>query len=90
MDEKYRQAKARVRRLREFYIHLLTYIVVNVMLVIINLITSPNSLWFYWITLFWGIAVVFNAMSVFGKHEMLGKKWEEEKIKEMMDEEEAE
>ncbi|MHC1589268.1 MAG: 2TM domain-containing protein [Methermicoccaceae archaeon] len=36
------------------------------------------------------MAVVFNAMSVFGKHEMLGKKWEEKKIKEMMDEEEAE
>ncbi|MHC1570293.1 MAG: 2TM domain-containing protein [Methermicoccaceae archaeon] len=89
-EEKYRQAKARVRRLKGFYIHLLTYIVVNVMLAIIDLITSPNSLWFYWITLFWGFAVVFDAMSVFGEHGLLGRKWEEKKIKEMMDEEEAE
>lgn len=89
MDEQaYRSAQERVRALRGFYSHLVTYVVVNVVFVIINLVTSPGQLWFYWITLFWGIGLVFHAFDVFtirGKY--LGKEWEERKVKEMMEKE---
>jgi len=52
------------------------------MLVIINLVTSPDALWFYWVTVFWGIGIIWHAIGVFGK---LGKNWEEKKIKELME-----
>jgi len=52
------------------------------MLVLINLVTSPGALWFYWVTVFWGIGVIGHAIGVFGK---LGKNWEEKKIKELME-----
>ncbi|MBT7151348.1 MAG: 2TM domain-containing protein, partial [Deltaproteobacteria bacterium] len=52
-DEKYQAAKSRVKELKDFYRNLLTYAGVNILLIIINLVTSPGSLWFYWVTIFW-------------------------------------
>jgi len=83
-EESYKRAKKRVGELRGFYEHLIAYVVVNIMLVIINLVTSPDTLWFYWVTVFWGIGVIWHAISVFGKR---GKNWEEKKIKEIMEKE---
>lgn len=84
-DEKYEEAKRRVKELRDFYRNLLTYVGVNILLIIINLITSPGSLWFYWVTIFWGIAILLHASKVFIlKGNFLGKEWEENKIKDMM------
>ena len=84
-DEKYEEAKRRVKELKDFYRNFITYIVVNIILIVINLVTSPDSLWFYWVTIFWGIGIVFHAANVFiFKGKFLGKEWEEKKIKEMM------
>ncbi len=84
-EEKYKRAKARVEELRKFYAHLISYIVVNIVLVAINLVTSPNQLWFYWVTAFWGIGLIWHAIRVFGK---FGKEREEKKIEEIMEKEE--
>ena len=58
-DEKYEEAKKRVKELKDFYRNFITYIVVNIILIVINLVTSPDSLWFYWVTIFWGVALFF-------------------------------
>ena len=84
-DEKLKRAKNKVQELKGFYTHLLTYLVVNIVMIIINLVTNPNHLWFYWVTVFWGIGIIFHAVSVFGKRRILGDEWEEKKIKEYMD-----
>ena len=87
-DEKYEKAKKRVEELRKFYGNLVTYAVINVILIIINLVTSPGSLWFYWVTIFWGIAILLHASRVFiFKGRFLGEQWEEKKIKEIMEKE---
>jgi len=88
-DAKYEKAKKRVEELRKFYGNLVTYAVINVVLIIINLVTSPGSLWFYWVTIFWGIAILLHASRVFIlKGRFLGEEWEEKKIKEIMEKEE--
>ena len=88
-DERYDKAKKRVEELKKFYSNLVTYIVVNIVLVIINLVTSPGSLWFYWVTIFWGIAILLHASRVFiFKGKFLGEEWEQKKIKEIMEREE--
>jgi uncharacterized protein YhhL (DUF1145 family) len=87
-DEKYEKAKKRVEELKKFYGNLVTYGVINVILIIINLVTSPGSLWFYWVTIFWGIAILLHASKVFIlKGKFLGEEWEERKIKEIMEKE---
>jgi len=86
-DEKYREAKERVEELKSFYIHLFVYIIVNIGLFLLNVLTSPDSLWFYWPLLGWGIGILAHAFSVFGMRGILGKEWEERKIKEIMEKE---
>jgi len=84
-EKKYQEAKKRVEEIKGFFGHLFAYIGVNITLIIINLVTSPGALWFYWVTLFWGIGIFWHAMGVFIFSGFPGKKWEERKIKELMD-----
>jgi len=84
-NEEYHEAKRKVTKLRGFYRQLGLFIIVNAFLFIINLIMSPGYFWFYWVTLFWGIAMVWQAYDVFGNDGMLGKEWEERKIQEYME-----
>ncbi|MBW1689588.1 MAG: 2TM domain-containing protein [Deltaproteobacteria bacterium] len=61
----------------------------SIVLIIINLVTSPGSLWFYWVTIFWGIAILLHASRVFVlRGRFLGEEWEEKKIRELMEKEE--
>jgi hypothetical protein len=84
-DNKYQKAKKRVKEIRGFYTHLGVYVLINAMLLLINITTSPDILWFYWPLLGWGIAVALHALRVFGAGLGLGTEWEEKKIAEMME-----
>ena len=80
----YDDARRRVLKLKGFYIHLAAFVLVNLLLLFINLMTSPGRLWFYWPLLGWGIGLVAHGVSVFGGAGYLGKDWEERKIRELM------
>lgn len=89
---KYLEAKKRVKKLKGFYIHLTIYILVNLMIVLINYQDlKPGESYFKYenfITLFfWGIGLLAHAMSVFVPQFVLGKNWEERKIRQLMDKE---
>ena len=84
-DEKYERAKKRVEEIKGFYSHLIAYVAVNIVLVVINLVTSRGVLWFYWPLLGWGIGLFFHAMGVFVFSKFPGNQWEERKIKEIME-----
>jgi len=79
---KYQKAKERVTVLRGFYRHLSVYVIVNLGLFLINMITSPGTLWFIWPLMGWGIAVALHALRVFAATP--GASWEEKKIAELM------
>ena len=64
-QEVYQRAKERVEAKIGFYIHLAVYVGVNILLIIINLSTSPEYLWFKWPLLGWGIGLSFHGMSLF-------------------------
>lgn len=88
-DEKelYDRAKKRVEDLKSFYSHLFVYVAVNSGLFLLNILTSPRHLWFYWPLIGWGIGLTIHGLSVFGTERLLGTDWEERKIKEIMDKE---
>ena len=86
-EERYFKARKRVEEIKGFYGNLIAYIVVNIGLLVINLLTSPNHLWFYWPMIGWGIGVAAHGMKVFNYMPFLGKEWEEKKIQEYMDDE---
>ncbi len=87
-DEKYKKAEDRVRKIKGFYSNLITYVWVNILLLVINLITNPKDLWFYWVAIIWGAVLVLQAINLFTiKDRFLGEEWEKKKIKELMDKE---
>jgi hypothetical protein len=89
-DQKYLKAKQRVKAIKGFYAHLAVYIVVNVF-ILISVALSSGGWKIFWewnsfsTAIFWGIGIVFHAFNVFGMPYLLGKDWEERKIKELMD-----
>jgi len=87
-EERYFKARKRVEEIKGFYGNLIAYVVVNIGLMVLNLLTSPAYLWFFWPMLGWGIGVLFHGMKVFNYMPFFGKDWEEKKIKEYMDKEE--
>ncbi len=87
MDENYERAKRRVQQLKGFYIHLTVFIIINIFLFIVNFLTTPGLWWFLFVTLFWGIGLLFHGLSVFSRRGMFSKEWENGKIKEYMEKE---
>lgn len=89
IDEKecYESARKRVEEIRSFYSHLFVYAAVNAGLLILNVLTSPRHLWFYWPLIGWGILLAIHGLNVFGTQRFLGKDWEERKIREIMEKE---
>jgi hypothetical protein len=86
-EERYYQAKKRVEEMKGFYGHLISYVVVNVGLLVLNLLTSPKHLWFFWPMLGWGIGLLFHALKVFNYSPFFNKEWEDRKIREFMEKE---
>ena len=82
-DESYLKAKKRVEKLKGFYIHLIVYILVNLLLIMINLLTDASYLWFLYPLGGWGIGILIHGLTTFASGNF-GSQWEERKIKEYM------
>jgi hypothetical protein len=80
----YDEAKKRAQELKEFYQHLVVYVLVNAFLFVINWLTSRGTWWFYWPLFGWGIGVAAHGASVFLSGGLWGKAWEERKIRQLM------
>lgn len=97
-DSTYTRAKYKVEKLKRFYKHLAAYIIVNSLIFGVKIIKNFNfdnsisELWldinFYGLWFIWGIGLAFHAFCVFGADHLFGKNWEQNKIKQFMDEDE--
>ncbi|AZI33545.1 2TM domain-containing protein [Kaistella carnis] len=84
---KYLEAAKRVKRLKGFYIHAVVYFLVNLFIVIQNVKSgaSLSNMDNYWTAIFWGVGLLGHGMSIFLPNMIMGKDWEERKIRELMD-----
>ena len=87
-EDRYNKAQKRVEEIKGFYANLTSYVFVNIGLLVLNLVTSPNHLWFFWPLLGWGIGVAIHGMMVFKYLPFFDQEWEQKKIKEFMEKEE--
>ncbi|WP_298781609.1 2TM domain-containing protein [uncultured Polaribacter sp.] len=96
-EQKYLRAKKRVKAIKGFYGHLISYVLVNIFIsaiIIFGITREENvsildalsnfgvySTWF-----FWGIGMFFHWLGVFGFSSLgFTKNWEDKKIKELME-----
>jgi len=96
-EQAFLSAKRRVDKLRGFYNHLGVYIVVNGLIsgfkIVRNLRNGESfneaffDLNFSGIWMLWGIGLAIHAFTVFVLPLLIGRNWEEEKIRQFMEEE---
>ncbi len=83
-EEKYRHAKERVEAERSFYGHFFLYLIINTGIFILDYVQGGPS-WWYWPAIGWGIGLASHGLSVFGLNLVLGKKWEERRMRQLME-----
>lgn len=85
----YKRAKKKAQEIRSFYLNLTCYCTVIPILIFINLYYTPEVYWFQYSMFGWGLGLFFHAMGAFGWSPFLNKDWENRKIKQIMEEEQA-
>ena len=85
--DRYYDAQKKVKKIKEFYEHLTVYLLVNPIVIVVNVMTSPGYLWFIWCLMGWGMAVILHGLKVFSFPPFFNKKWEEKKIREILEKE---
>ncbi len=83
-DAKYRKAKERIKKIKSFYTHALVYVLVMSFLALLNYSTTAFP-WVIFPAIGWGIGLTSHGLATFGSNLILGKNWEERKIKELME-----
>ncbi len=78
------EVRKRVKELKEFYAHLASYLLINALLIVINLLTSSSTFWAIWPLMGWGVGLASHAVSVFGLFGIGNKAWEERKVRELI------
>lgn len=88
----YEMAQKKVKKLKNFYVHLIVFILVNSYLLIMKYTKLDAGEKFFSFetfstVFFWGIGLVAHAFSVFVPYFVLGKDWEDKKVRQYMNKE---
>ncbi|UNY97614.1 2TM domain-containing protein [Zhouia spongiae] len=92
-QELYHRAKKRLDKIKGFYGHLASYVIVNIFLIILIGFYSGDGFWSFETfatAFFWGIGLAFHAVAVFGIDALFGKDWEQRKLQEFINQEKNE
>ena len=86
-QQRYERARERVGLIKGFYSNLISYLIVMSVLLWVNLRTT-DFLWVLFPAVAWGFGLLMHGMEAFGYHPLLGRDWENRKIRELMEREE--
>lgn len=103
-QEKYDQARKKVNAIKGFHSHLTAYIIINVVLLILKAdvisaladadIDFNFEKWLHWnswgTAILWGIGLLIHGLYVYRNKFKFLKNWEERKIREIIEKEDAE
>jgi len=80
-----RKAKMKAKKLREFYSHLRTYLIVNSIFFIINWIDNPDEWWVLYPLIGWGFCLTIHAIDTLSPFKGFDDNWEERKTRELIE-----
>lgn len=87
-EQSYQNAKKKVEAIKGFYWHLFASIFIIPFLCVVNYITTDYP-WVLFPIAGIVLSIIIHWFSVFKSDAILGKSWEERKIKELMEKEES-
>ncbi|MFS4456695.1 histidine kinase [Maribacter sp. 2304DJ31-5] len=85
-DKRYQKAKERVAAVKGFYSNLIAFSIVIPCLAILNYNTTSFP-WIIFPVLGWGFGLLTNGMEAFGYNPIWGKRWEDKKLRKLMEQE---
>ncbi len=85
-DKRYQKAKEKLEAIKGFYGNLTAYIIVIPSLAWLNYVTTSFP-WVVFPMLGWGLGLLLHGMEVYGYNPLWGKRWEERKLRELMEKE---
>jgi hypothetical protein len=85
-DKRYRRAKEQVEAIKGFLGNLVAYCIVIPFLAWLNYRTTTFP-WIIFPVLGWGFGVLMHGLETYGYNPLWGKRWEEKKIRELMEKE---
>jgi len=83
--ECYYQAQKKVEEIKKFYQHLTVYLLCNPIVIVVNLMTSPGYLYFWYSLLGWGVPIVLHGLKAFDCFPFFNKEWEKRKIEKILE-----
>lgn len=83
-DKRYQKARERVEAIKGFYGNLAAYCIVIPFLAWLNYRTTSFP-WIIFPVLGWGFGLLMHGLEAYGYNPLLGKRWEERKIRELME-----
>lgn len=83
LDQNIEAARRQVHQESRFYRGVILYIIVNVVLFVINRITSTDYNWFYWPLGVWGALLLFRGLRVFVLRGWLSR-WEQARLQKIL------
>lgn len=87
-DKRYEKAREKVEAIKSFYGNLGSYLIVIPFLGWLNWITTGFSFpWVIFPAMGWGFGLLMHGMEAYGYNPLWGKRWEERKIRELMEKE---
>ena len=90
-EERYFQAKEKVRNMKEFYYNLLSYCIIIPFLFFIWYKFTPNTIQWFWFPAFgWGIGLLFKAIKTFDLLPVFNENWEKKKIQSILEQDDNE
>jgi len=73
----FQRATERIRARIGLIVHICVFVLIGILLFALNLVTSPESLWFLWPVLLWLIALVIHAGLVVGPGSRALERWQD-------------
>ncbi len=84
-EDQYRIAKKRVKKKKGFYSHASVFLAVGSFFFVLNMLTDPYDIWFFFPLLPWSVGLIIHYLSVFGlPGGALSEEWEEKEMEKEM------
>lgn len=80
----YQKAREKVKEKKKFNKNLSSFLVWSVALFLINIFVARGYMWSLWVIFFWGLAILKQAIDVYG-FPFGGNDWEEKEIEKEME-----
>lgn len=84
LPDKEQRVIEEIRQLKNFYVHLVLFVVIIGGLAALDYFVTPDDLWIQYVIMGWGGGLIIHAIYLFGIGQSFGKEWEQREFEKRM------